>query len=72
MIFMTCAECRYYEKQSDKQGICRRRPPSVFPMPVHSKVIGSVGGNQVMLQSFYAPVDGGGWCGEWGLKGELN
>ena len=62
---MRCDECRYYERQSEKQGMCRRRPPSVFPMPVHSKVIGSIGGNGIQLSSFFAPVDGGGWCGEW-------
>lgn len=63
---MNCVDCRFYEGKGDKQGICVRYPPSVFPFPTGSKVVGGAVGLQ--LQSFLPPVSAGGWCGEWGLK----
>jgi hypothetical protein len=62
---MNCRDCRYYELQDMRQGICKRYPPSVFPVPQAGKVVGTM---QVGLQSFFPPVMGDGVCGEWSGK----
>lgn len=64
---MNCRDCRYYELSDMRQGVCKRYPPSVFPMPQPGKLAGTM---NMSLQSFYAPVMGDGICGEWrGIDG---
>jgi hypothetical protein len=57
----TCASCEFYhesgpDKDLNRSTMCRRFPPSAFPMPR---------GNTLASISIYPPVQSTQWCGEW-------
>lgn len=46
-----CGDCDYYQEVDSNAGICRRFPPTVFPMPQPPRVVGqrSVAMGQMLL-----------------------
>lgn len=77
MIPGNCRTCRYWFQPDEKvdSGICHKFPPQVFPFPVQqtnlSLVPGTMNHVSLRLQSFFPPMDGGGWCGKWSLDEKI-
>lgn len=58
-----CVNCRYFimdPSSENSQGLCRLKPPIVFPIP------GQLGGVNIMGAS--PPVKTSDWCGEFVAK----
>lgn len=51
-----CSTCKYFMKQSDDQGLCRRSPPTVLVYPTGPTI------------SVFPPMLADGWCGEFAKK----
>lgn len=58
-----CENCFFFVKTinpsniTESQGVCRRYPPTPFPVPTHTGQIG--------VMTVPATVSGKEWCGEW-------
>ena len=52
---LTCKDCKYWDGNPDRDGVCRRRPPSVFDAERDWGIWPVTG-----------PDD---WCGELELRG---
>jgi hypothetical protein len=62
-----CALCRFWASEDNRQGLCRRFPPTPlmlgFGQP--SVLAGPQQGPQPMINSYYPAMLEHGWCGEF-------
>lgn len=67
-----CGNCRYYDKDEAKQGICRRYPPTAVATPLVSPTIAGARPNvEWVVQAVLPPArEGTPACGEFAWKDE--
>lgn len=53
----------YFQSQQDKQGICRRYPPSPLAIAEQNLLKGGV--IEVNIRPYFPTMMTHGWCGEW-------
>jgi hypothetical protein len=59
-----CSNCAFFLGNKDihsEQGICRRNPPSVFPVPSMNRIAGQPA--RLDWISNFPPVNSNSWCG---------
>ena len=56
-----CAKCKFWQPTEGEDGICRRFPAQVLPLARNEQ-------GAIATGSFFPPMNGGGWCGEYKMK----
>lgn len=61
-----CGKCVFYNPRNDREGLCRRYPPTMLMFP-HQKVDIANGsqGVQLVPSAVLPPVNQIEWCGEF-------
>ena len=63
----SCATCDAYDKQNDKQGVCKRNPPQVFVVGMRPHPVTNA--PQPVTQAIWPAMGTGDWCAAHNLFG---
>lgn len=64
-----CSACDFYQANKEKhgdEGLCKRFPPKVFPVPQHSQITGQP---SMMQYQVFPNMKAADWCGEFKTAG---